>query len=200
MRSWLAALGHRGADPGRVPARAPRRASHRLGFACVLAIGALSACGGGLAGGLAPAGSPVPVASPSPAAVAAGTPVGSGGWRYTVVRSELQRTIARDGQFGVPVEAQGRWLLLDVQVENLSEQAQTVHAADFQIVDGIGRTIPADEIASATYSLRQRLARFGGLFRAGMSAPLGVVFDVDPEAAPLRLSLPQVAGAITLTP
>jgi Domain of unknown function (DUF4352) len=117
-----------------------------------------------------------------------------------LVHSELQRTIPRDGQFGVPVDAQGMWLLLEVQVENVSDQAQTVRAADFQIIDGKGRTIPADEIGSATYSLRNRFARFGGQFRPGMGARLGVVFDVDPDAAPLRLYLPQVPAAIMLAP
>jgi hypothetical protein len=132
--------------------------------------------------------------------VAAGTPTAGAVWRYTLVRTELQRAIPRDGQFGVPVEAAGMWLLLEVQVENVSEQPQIVHAADFQIVDGNGRVFPADEIGSATYSLRNRLARFGGQFRAGMSAPLGVVFDVDPGAAPLRLALPQAPDAITVMP
>jgi hypothetical protein len=132
--------------------------------------------------------------------VAAGTPVAGREWRYTLVRSDLQQTIARDGQFGVPVDARGKWLLLEVQVENVSEQPQIVRAADFQIVDGEGHTIAADEIGSATYSLRHRFARFGGQFRAGMGAPLGVVFDVDPAATPLRLYLPQAQAAIALAP
>jgi hypothetical protein len=140
------------------------------------------------------------VATATPAIVAAGTPAAGPIWRYTLLRSELQRTIPRDGQFGIPVDAQGRWLLLEVQVENVSQQAQIVHAADFQIVDAQGHVFPADEIGSATYSLRNRLARFGGEFRVGMSAPLGVVFDVEPEATPLRLSLPQAPGAITVIP
>ncbi len=170
-------------------------------LASVCAATGLAACSAVTSPTAPPADSATGTARPSaPAVVAAGTPTAGAVWRYTLLRSALQRTIPRDGQFGVPVEAQGMWLLLDVQVENLSEQPQIVHAADFQIVDGKGQTIPADEIGSATYSLRQRFARFGGQFRAGMSAPLGVVFDVDADATPLRLSLPQGSGAITVAP
>lgn len=200
MASLLTTLDYRGAIPASAVASGRRQTTGRLGLALVVAAIGLAGCGSGSAGAPALGSAPSPLASPPPAVVVAGTPTGGGGWRYTLVRSELQRTIARDGQFGVPVDAQGMWLLLEVQVENVSEQAQTVHAADFQIVDGNGRIIPADEIGSATYSLRNRFARFGGQFRAGMGAPLGVVFDVDPDATPLRLSLPRVPGAITLTP
>ncbi|HEY7064379.1 MAG TPA: DUF4352 domain-containing protein [Chloroflexota bacterium] len=165
------------------------------------AAGLLVGCGAGAGpGGPAAATGPAPAGSPTPAVVAAGTQTPGSAWRYTLVHTELQRTIPRDGQFGIPIEAEGMWLLAEVQVENAGDRAQIVHGKDFQIRDGKGRIIPADEIGSATYSLRNRFARFGGEFRPGMRAPLGVVFDIDPDAAPLQLYLPQVPGAITLAP
>jgi hypothetical protein len=178
---------------------APRRIAHAVGILLIVA-GALVGCNAGSPGGPSLSSPPAPVASPTPAVVAAGTPAAGPVWRYTLLRSALQRAIPRDGQYGISVEAQGRWLLLDVQVENVSDQPQIVHAADFQIVDGQGHTFPADEIGSATYSLRNRFARFGGQFPVGMGAPLGVVFDVEPDATPLRLLLPQAPGAITVIP
>ena len=169
-------------------------------LALAIVAGALAACGAGGGPAPAPGRTSGPPPSPTPAVVAAGTATAGNVWRYTLLRGEEQKTLARDGQFGVPVDAQGMWLLLEVQVENVSDQPQIVRAADFQIVDGKGNTIQADEIGSATYSLRNRLARFGGQFRAGMGAPLGVVFDVDPAATPLRLYLPQAQGTISLAP
>jgi hypothetical protein len=137
--------------------------------------------------------------SPVVALVTPSTPNTGSAWRYTLLHSQRQLTVVRDGQVGMPVEATGVWLLLKIQVENVSGKALVVQAADFRIVASNGQAILPDSVASALYSLRNRWAQFGGEFPPGMSSPVGAVFDV-PAQMPLELCPTASRSCIALDP
>jgi Domain of unknown function (DUF4352) len=123
----------------------------------------------------APTTSSTPAAAPPPVAV--GQTAIDGAFAFTVGRSDTDNIVAWDepGQ----VNAQGIFVIVHMQVENVGRSSQT-YSADYQrLSDGEGRQFSPDLRAS------QQLSERGGTdINPGNKAYEGLVFDVPDGTQP----------------
>ncbi len=140
-------------------------------------------------------GAAAPPATPT-ALPRVGDTVSSGNWRYTVTRVERQEAV-RCFKYDDPTEAKGIWQIVQVRVTNIGTKTYSLHTWDFEINDEAGHTYEAAN-ESRAYSSLNGLSKPGDDYPPNVEAEIGLIFDVDPNAAGLKLNLAQAETLIDL--
>jgi hypothetical protein len=184
--------------PYRTP---PRRGPWRwLGLGCgglllvACLLAALPAFAAGTAGNPAPAAQPARPggATGSPGGAAQGATIATRNWRLTVTDVSQTPTLVWN-RWGSSQAAVGLWLLVGVDLENIGGENFGVNRWDFEVHDSEGRVYRhTDEWAALQYpDTRGALAASNRQIPPGTTAPLILVFDINPDATGLQLVFAQ---------
>lgn len=136
-----------------------------------------------------------PPAETVPAAAAVGTPVRDGKFEFTV--TSVEAGVARiGGDFGV--DAQGQFLLVNVTVTNIGDEAQYFDGSSQKLTDTAGRTHSSD--GSAAIYLEDSNS-FLNQINPGNSVEGVIVYDVPADAVPASIELHDSAwsGGVVVT-
>jgi hypothetical protein len=109
-----------------------------------------------------------------------------GAWDITAIGFERADTIETD-RAPDPVEAQGIFVLVELEIVNTGTDAQTYDPTWFRITDDRGRSWPFDFTQTDTLSLAGAGARQYQAIQPGLPATAVVVFDVPEDATGLSL-------------
>lgn len=146
---------------------------------------------------------PVPSPTPIPQPTATAVPrimdiiVGKGNWAYSVVSVRKQETVAWS-PFGNKTTAKGTWLIILLVVGNASERTMTIRDWDFELRDDAGRKYEMDTVTSLMFNSHNKVSSLGEQFPPGVPVPVGMLYDVNPDAKAFRLHLKQAGEFIDL--
>ena len=117
-----------------------------------------------------------------------------GNFVFTVGDVSRAAAVTAPHSAGFTITADGEFIIVAVTVENTGTQPATFNDAHQSLIDGTGRTFPAD--LSADICLNSELsARLG----PAAATEFRIAFDVPPQTAPAKLVLresPSSAGVV----
>lgn len=128
-----------------------------------------------------------------------GEEIVSGNWSYTV--QEVQRTKELVwSDFGNKDTAVGEFLIVLLQLKNVGKENFGINAHDFQVFDESGTKYDAKAFPVGFNLWLQRNGRQALCSQCppGVALDTGVLFDISPEAAGLRLRLVQAKRDVAL--